>query len=262
MWHVVRLPVCLGQRIINSPLLDLMEAMKSFCMWLDFSIAAKLTLHHEPVWTQNKLYPERSSVILTMQTFPSGLAQMLLRGYEINGASISTQLAQLQKDVQTRTVKKGTILLKAGDPGNSIYFVKRGLLRTYTMDKHGKEHSFMFAPEGWFFSDFESVDISSSSIYFVDALENSEIETVHRNVLHTLKSSWQGHKHTIETLRKRVSVLEQRIIMLQSASASERYQHFQDTYPDIVQRIPQKMIATYLGITPESLSRVRKEVIG
>ncbi|MEM8485871.1 MAG: Crp/Fnr family transcriptional regulator [Bacteroidota bacterium] len=197
-----------------------------------------------------------------MQTFRPGLAQLLLRGYELNSTSANTQLEQLQKEVHTHTVKKGEVLLKAGDPGNSIYFVNKGLLRTYTVDKNGKEHSFMFAPEGWFFSDFESADVSSPSVYFIDALEHSEIETVHKSVLHTLKSSWQGHKHTIETLRKRVAVLEQRIIMLQSASAGQRYQHFIDTYPGIVQRIPQKMIATYLGITPESLSRVRKEVVG
>ena len=64
----------------------------------------------------------------------------------------------------------------------------------------------------------------------------------------------------LKSLFNRLAVLQKRIIMLISASAVERYEHFLQTYPDIIQRVPQKMIASYLGITPEALSRVRKEL--
>ncbi|MEL7120336.1 MAG: Crp/Fnr family transcriptional regulator, partial [Bacteroidota bacterium] len=67
----------------------------------------------------------------------------------------------------------------------------------------------------------------------------------------------QKLKHDFDRLVRRLSVLQDRIIMLMSASAKERYQHFLDTYPDIIQRVPQKMIASYLGITPEALSTVK-----
>jgi CRP-like cAMP-binding protein len=64
----------------------------------------------------------------------------------------------------------------------------------------------------------------------------------------------------LKSLFNRLAVLQKRIIMLISASAVERYEHFLQTYPDIIQRVPQKMVASYLGITPEALSRVRKEI--
>ena len=69
----------------------------------------------------------------------------------------------------------------------------------------------------------------------------------------------QKNTFGIEKLLKRVAVLQKRIIMLMSATAWERYQDFIETYPNIVQRVPQKMIASYLGITPEALSKIRGE---
>ena len=193
-----------------------------------------------------------------MKVSHSGLAQLFFSSYKLQTSANDKQENVFQDSIQVRMVTKGTILLRAGEPGNTIYYVRRGLLRTYTVDKKGKEHSFMFAPEGWFFSDFESAFADSLSMYFIDAIEDSEIEVAPKHVLTTWKPSYEGQKHIVETLRKRVSVLEHRIILLQSASANERYQHFVETYPNIVQRVSQKMIASYLGITPESLSRVRK----
>lgn len=131
---------------------------------------------------------------------------------------------------------------------SKVYHVQSGLLRSYSIDEKGKEHIYMFAPENWIIAD--SVSPQTPCDLFIDALEDSVInQTVKDNVSVT----------ETQKLIKRLEVLQQRIIMLMSASAIERYEHFIQTYPEIVQRVPQKMIASYLGITPEALSSVKRK---
>ena len=84
---------------------------------------------------------------------------------------------------------------------------------------------------------------------FIDALEDSVVLQKEKDI---------QEQHDVQKLTKRISVLQKRVIMLMCASAIERYEHFEATYPDIVQRVPQKMIASYLGITPEALSTVKR----
>ena len=146
-------------------------------------------------------------------------------------------------------VKKGQILQKDGDLNTKVYHVETGLLRSYTIDGNGKEHIFMFAPENWLIGD--GVGHNEPCQLFIDALEDSIVIPIERDST-VLSDS--------EKLIRRVAVMQNRIIKLMSASAIERYEDFIKTYPDIVQRVTQKMIASYLGITPEALSRVRKSL--
>lgn len=148
-------------------------------------------------------------------------------------------------------VKKGQILQSSGERNTKAYTVESGLLRSYSIDEHGKEHIFMFAPEGWIISDAHLSD--EDSLLFIDALEDSEIVV--------LEKSLSIQPLFAKKLIRRMSVIQKRILMLMSSSAIERYDHFIKTYPDITQRVPQKMIASYLGITPEALSRVKKESV-
>ncbi len=150
----------------------------------------------------------------------------------------------------TRFLKKGEILQQVGDHVSDIYVVKSGLLRSYSLDHQGKEHIYMFASEDWIIADHQ-LD-GEPAMLFIDALEDSEIELVP-------KSSVTPADMDAKKIMRRLSVLQERIIMLMSSTAIERYEHFIKTYPDIVQRVPQKMIASYLGITPEALSRAKKE---
>ncbi len=145
-------------------------------------------------------------------------------------------------------VKKGQILQRKGDLNSKVYQVESGLLRSYSISDKGREHIYMFAPEGWIIADNVAPDEPCD--LFIDTIEDSivlQIEKNHQDV------------HDVPKLIKRLSVLQKRVIMLMCASALERYEHFLATYPAIVQRVPQKMIASYLGITPEALSTVRKK---
>lgn len=146
-------------------------------------------------------------------------------------------------------VNKGQILQRAGDLNTKVYAVETGLLRSYTIDEKGKEHIFAFAHEGWTIADL--CEITDPCELFIDALENSTVTVIEKEE--------RKKQVDINTVVNRVFVLQKRVIMLMSASAIERYEHFAKIYPNIVQRVSQKMIASYLGITPEALSRVRKE---
>ncbi|MEM6631961.1 MAG: Crp/Fnr family transcriptional regulator [Bacteroidota bacterium] len=144
-------------------------------------------------------------------------------------------------------VKKGQILQRKGDIHTKVYEVESGLLRSYSIDNKGKEHIFMFAPEGWIIADNGSPDQPCE--LFIDALEESILFEKEKKL---------DSEHSNQKLIKRLGVLQTRVIMLMSASAIERYEHFLGMYPDIVQRVPQRMIASYLGITPEALSTVKR----
>ncbi len=179
---------------------------------------------------------------------------------EINSEDATQLYASLKSSIQKKTIPKGTILQQQGEPHTKGYFVKKGLLRSYTIDDKGKEHVFMFAPEGWIISDIESQAMDVPTELYIDAVENSEIEILDRNWLNGRKIPPQIFQSSGHKLLKRIAVLQKRVIMLMSASAEERYQHFLKTYPQIVNRVPQKMIASYLGITPEALSTTKRKI--
>ncbi|MEM1324256.1 MAG: Crp/Fnr family transcriptional regulator [Bacteroidota bacterium] len=145
-------------------------------------------------------------------------------------------------------VKKGEILQRSGELQTRIFRVESGLLRSYHIDSAGKKHIFMFAPEGWTIAD--SVGPDQSSDLFIDALENSVVWVYEKDV--------KKERKNVGKFVKRLYVLQKRIIMLMSTPAIDRYDHFMTTYPNITQRVPQKMIASYLGITPEALSKLKR----
>jgi CRP-like cAMP-binding protein len=174
---------------------------------------------------------------------------------------LKEELQTLENNIQKKYVSKGQILQFKGEVSDTSYFVKSGLLRSYSIDKNCKEYIFMFAPEGWIISDFVSQTYKTPSELVIEAIEDSEVEIINKELFDNLISkSSKFNSSDIEKLNKRIAVLQKRVLMLMSATAWERYQHFLDTYPDIILRVPQKMIASYLGITPETLSNLRSNI--
>lgn len=145
------------------------------------------------------------------------------------------------------TIKKGEIIQRRGEIGTKVYHVKAGLLRSYSMDNNGKENVFMFAPEGWVIAD--TCEPESKSTLFIDALEDS--------TLVVFKKDLEREKQNVGALTKRLNTLQKRILMLISTNAIERYEYFIQTYPNIAQRVPQHMIASYIGVNPETLSAAK-----
>ncbi len=168
---------------------------------------------------------------------------------------------ELMKTSSTKTIKKGDFLLQAGEVCKYTFFVQKGLLRQYSIDIKGKEHILQFAPEGWFVSDRGSVFFNQSSSYFIQALEDSEVALLDENLLNELAVKQPSFiEFNNRLLHNHIRHLQKRITQLLGASAETRYLEFIKLYPDILLRVPQTMVASYLGITPESLSRIRKEM--
>ena len=159
-----------------------------------------------------------------------------------------------------KTVRRGTILQQKGDKKVKAFFVTKGLLRSYAVDSKGKEHVFMFAPENWLITDVALLSNQTEATLFIEALEDSEIELVDPQVFEKMDQlPVELLSSQLTKLIKRINALQKRVLLLMSATAEERYRDFVETYPQIVQRVPQKMIASYLGVTPQALSTIRSK---
>lgn len=162
---------------------------------------------------------------------------------------------------QEKRYKKGEILMSEGEICHHTFFVEKGLLRMYSIDKNGKEHIIQFAPEKWIVSDRSSLYFNEKTKYHIDAIEDSEVILLQNDFFQELKEEFPySSKNNEILLQKHIRNLQSRVNSLLAESAEERYLNFIKMYPDLLLRVPQWMVASYLGITPESLSRVRKEL--
>ena len=155
----------------------------------------------------------------------------------------------------------GEFLQRAGDVARHATFVATGCLRNYVIDPKGKEHIVQFAPETWWLADSNSLSTGAPSAYFIDALEDSELLLIDGPSHLRLVDQVHGYSAAFRAgLQKHAAAKDQRIVSALSASAEERYLEFLRVYPSIAQRVPQNMLASYLGMTPETVSRIRKNL--
>lgn len=168
-----------------------------------------------------------------------------------------SDILTIDSNAKTKHFKKGEIIQRAGEKSSLAYYVKKGLLRSYTIDDKGKEHIFMFASEGWIIADIESQEFNQPSEMFIDCIENAEVIVFDRKCFKLAHLTPDQLKHNAHLMARRIAVLQRRVIMLMSTSAKDRYDKFLNTFPNLPNRVPQRMIASYLGITPEALSKIR-----
>jgi CRP-like cAMP-binding protein len=181
---------------------------------------------------------------------------------QTNAGVTDKQLSQLDKKITTKKILKGEVLLQAGQVCKQLFYVEKGLLRFYSIDSFGKERIVQFAPEGWFVSDRSSIYFNEPSQFYIDAIEDTSVVVMNEDfVCFVNELSLEFRKYNEGLLQKHIRYLQKRINLLIGATAEERYLDFIHSYTDLTQRVPQWMIASYLGITPESLSRVRKELV-
>lgn len=160
-----------------------------------------------------------------------------------------------------KKVTKNELLLSEGEICMDTFFVEKGLLRMYSLDRNGKEHIIQFAPENWLISDRSSLNFNQKSKYYIEAVEDSEVFLLSKDFFTSMVEKFpQTAENNDLLLQKHIRNLQNRVNSLLADTAEERYMTFIKMYPDILLRVPQWMVASYLGITPESLSRVRKEL--
>ena len=157
-------------------------------------------------------------------------------------------------------IPKGTIILSQGEICKFGCKVIAGCLKSYVFDKSGKEFIVQFAPEGWIITDMNSLFNHVPSDITIEAIEDSEVYWLKSKVEDVFESASKEEliEH-INLLTRNIITSNKRTKMLLSSTAEERYLDFVNTYPSLTRRLPLKLIASYLGITPEYLSELRKK---
>lgn len=173
----------------------------------------------------------------------------------------SEELDKIKTYLTPKKLRKKQYLLQEGDECKYIAFVEKGVLRSYTINEKGGEHIIQFALEGWTISDLNSFITGKSAIYNIDALEDAELVLISKTSHETLLQQIPRYETYMRLqLTGAYIAMQRRLTSIISLSLEERYTNFISDYPDIAQRVPQHMIASYMGLTPETLSRVRKKM--
>lgn len=170
------------------------------------------------------------------------------------------QILKLDPNARKKTYKKGDILQHEGDAKAFTFLVKKGLLRSYIIDSTGKEHIYVFAPEGWIIGDIEAMGYDQPVELIIDCLEESEVISFDKDCFFQADLTKDQFAENAQFLYRRIGRLQRRVLMLMGSPASDRYTYFLSMYPNLANRIPQRMIATYLGITPQALSTIRGRI--
>jgi CRP-like cAMP-binding protein len=157
-----------------------------------------------------------------------------------------------------RSLAKLEYLSQPGEPANEVYFICSGLLRVTVTDIEGTEHSQHFALEHFFVADYASYLRQEKAGYALQALEPSTVIVLPRKAIEWGYAHWkEGQKLGRLIAEYYFSYQDNRLKGLYNLSVKERYDQIQDIFPNILNRVPQHMIASYLGISPVHLSRLR-----
>ncbi|HSI69484.1 MAG TPA: Crp/Fnr family transcriptional regulator [Gillisia sp.] len=160
-----------------------------------------------------------------------------------------------------KKLRKKRFLLQDGDPCKYTIFVEKGLLRSYTIDEKGSEHILQFAMQGWWSADLYSFLTGEPSEYNIEALEDSELLLITKPSWDILLKEVPAFERYFRILiQNNLIVTQHRLMGTFSTTAEERYHKLLEDFPDISQRVPQHMIASYIGITRETLSRIRNQI--
>jgi len=159
-----------------------------------------------------------------------------------------------------RKIKRNQFLLQRGEVARYDCFVKKGCLRSAYIDKNGEEYILQFAIEDWWITDFESFINETPAKLEIMALEDTELLQIDKQSLDELFNNYLKFEHFYRLMNERHFIsIYQHLISFFSESAEDRYLNFVQEYPQFLNRIPQYEIASYLSITPEYLSKIRRK---
>ncbi len=167
----------------------------------------------------------------------------------------------IKRYLTPKKIRKNQYLLQEGDVAKYAAFVEKGALRAYSVDEKGSEHIIQFAFEGWTISDLHSFMTGNPATYNIDALEDSQLVLISKSAQEEiLKQIPEYEVYTRLQITGAYMAMQKRLTSILSLSLEERYINLTKLYPNLIQRVPQRMIASYMGLTPETLSRVRRKI--
>lgn len=171
-----------------------------------------------------------------------------------------SEVQVLNQYIKSHKLKKKAYLLHEGKICRDLYFVEKGCLRMFFINKKTVEQITQFALDGWWISDYFSFMDETPSDYFIQAIEKSEIVSIDKSRFDELLVKLpQLERYFRLIMQKTLAATQLRTKYLNEMSKEEFYLHFSTSFPGFIQRVPQYMIASYLGLTPEYLSELRKK---
>lgn len=160
-----------------------------------------------------------------------------------------------------KTVQKGEVIIEAGQTTYDVFIVLKGLLRSYTTTIHGEEITLAFALKGMEMASPESILGDKPALASLDALETSLVLIINHQKFESLSKRHHGLVNfQLQTLKKTLLMATARIIFYTALSPEERFLHIQEHQPELIQRVPQKYLASYIGVTTVSLSRMKARI--
>jgi len=157
--------------------------------------------------------------------------------------------------------KKKDFLLRSGEICNFVGFITKGCIKNYIIDEKGNEFIIYFAMEDWWVGDISSFYDQKPGTFFIETVEDTELLMLDfKNIERLFKEIPKFERHFRILTQRSLTTLQQRFYNTLAKPAEERYLEFLKKYPQIVQRVPQQLIASYIGVTPEFLSKVRHKL--
>lgn len=168
----------------------------------------------------------------------------------------------LKEYFKERRIKRKQFILQEGDICKHNTFVVEGCFRMYMIDEKGKEHNLQFAIENWWIGDIDSFHSEKPSRLYIEAIENAVILQCKKEDQIKLFVNYPKFNRIFRVLAENAMVsLQNRVLHNISSTAEERYLDFVERYPNFFNRISNVQIASYLGVTPEFLSAIRKKIV-
>jgi CRP-like cAMP-binding protein len=168
---------------------------------------------------------------------------------------------QIKTYLTPKKLRKKQYLLQEGDVCKTIAFIEKGVLKAYSVDDNGSEHIIQFGLEGWVISDLYSFLTAEPATYNIDAIEDAELVLISKSAHEELLLKVPKYEtFTRLNITGAYLAMQRRLTSIISSPLEERYATFTALYPNIAQRVPQHMIASYMGLTPETLSRIRRRI--
>lgn len=160
-----------------------------------------------------------------------------------------------------KKLRKHQYLLQQGEICKHMSFVIKGLLRSYNIDEKGAEHMNFFAWEGWWISDMYSLFSGETAVFNIDAVENTEILMISaEDYEEMMRQAPVMEQYFRRLYQKSLMTKDRRLMSAVTHTAEEKYVQLSKSHPQILQRIPQNLIASYLGLAPETISRIKKSL--
>jgi len=160
-----------------------------------------------------------------------------------------------------KKIRRKQYILQEGDICKNMVFITKGLLKSYRLDEKGTEHMTVFGWEGWWISDFKSFLHQQPAVLFIDAVEDTELLVISREDYEQLTLAVPIMNRYFRILYENSLITkDERLISSNSYTAEEKFRRLMNYNPEMIQRVPQHLVASYLGLAPATLSRIRKRL--